>query len=117
MSATFIPVISSIVAASAAICAALISAYFQRKTARETADLGKKKARIEQLEKELRLAYGQVKAYYESETIAADELAAHTGKAARTVKTEIRDEVQSRGFHRPDWTRNECERRRNELGL
>lgn len=117
MNAAIIPVISSIVAAVAAICAALISAYFQRKTARETADLAKKKAKIEELERELYRAYGQVAAYHEAETIAADELAAHTGKAAKTVKSEIRDEVQDRGLDRPEWTRNECERRRNELGV
>ena len=117
MSAVLIPVISSIVAAIAAVSAALISAYFQRKTARENADLAKKNARIEELTHELQRAYGQIAAYYEAETIAADELAAHTGRAAKTIKSDIRDEVRSRGLDRPEWTRNECERRRNELGV
>lgn len=117
MSATIIPVLTSVVAAIAAICAALISAYFQRKTARETAEVAKKNAKVEELKKELNRAYAQVAAYYEAETIAADEIAAHTGRAAKTIKSDIRDEVRSRGFDRPEWTRNECERRRNELDL
>ena len=115
MNATLIPVISSVVAAVAAICAALISAHFQRKTARETADAAKKSAEIDKLRRDLRRAYGQVAAYYELESIAAEELASLTGKASKTVKSEMRDEVKSRGLDRPEWTRNECERRINEL--
>jgi hypothetical protein len=115
MDASLIPVVSSVVAALAAICAALISAHFQRKTARETADNAKTKDEIERLKKDLHRALGQVAAYYELESIAADELAAHTGRNAKTIKSEMRDEVKSRGLDRPEWTRNECDRRRGEL--
>jgi hypothetical protein len=94
MDATLIPVISSVVAALAAICAALISAHFQRKTARETAEVARKSAEIDNL-----------------------KLASLTGKASKTVKSEMRDEVKSRGLDRPEWTRNECERRSNELEI
>lgn len=115
MDATLIPVISSVVAALAAVGAALISAHFQRKTAREHAEAVRHGAEQEKLKTELRRAYGQVMAYYELETIAADELAALTGKAAKTIKSEMRDEVRSRGLDRPEWTRTECERRMNEV--
>ena len=115
MDATFIPVITSIVAAGAAISAALISAHFQRRTARETNDFVKKRAELDELRRDLHRAYAQVAAYYELESIAADELAAFTGKAPKTVKSEMRDEVKSRGLERPEWTRNECERRIREL--
>jgi hypothetical protein len=74
------PVISSVVAALAAIGAALISAHFQRKTAREHAEAMRHSAELEKL------------------------------------KSELRDEVRSRGLDRPEWTRLECERRLNELG-
>lgn len=117
MDATLIPVVSSVIAALAAVSAALISAHFQRKTAREHADVARKTAEVDKLKRELHRAYGQVMAYYELETIAADELAALTGKAAKTIKSEMRDEVRSRGLDRPEWTRNECERRLNELGI
>ena len=117
MDATLIPVISSVVAALAAICAALISAHFQRKTARESAEVARKSAEIDNLKRDLRRAYGQVAAYYELETIAADELASLTGKASKTVKSEMRDEVKARGLDRPEWTRNECERRTGELEI
>jgi len=116
MDTTLIPVVSSVIAALAAISAALISAHFQRKTAREHADAAKKGEEIGRLDKELRRAYGQVMAYYELESIAAEELASLTGKASKTIKSEMRDEVRSRGLDRPEWTRNECERRLNELG-
>ncbi|HEX5092973.1 MAG TPA: hypothetical protein VFV84_09830 [Burkholderiales bacterium] len=116
MDSTFIPVVTSVVAALAAIAAALISAHFQRKTARETADAGRQASQIEKLKHDLRRAYGQVAAYYELESIAAEELAALTGKAAKTLKSEMRDEVRSRGLERPEWTRTECERRVVDLG-
>jgi hypothetical protein len=56
-------------------------------------------------------------AYYELESIAAEELASHTGKSAKTLKSEMRDEVKARGLDRPEWTRNECDRRRNEFEI
>jgi len=112
---TLIPVVSSVIAALAAVSAALISAHFQRKTAREHAEATQKTAELEKLKTELRRAYRQVMAYYELETIAADELAALTGKAAKTFKSEMRDEVRSRSLDRPEWTRTECERRMNEF--
>jgi len=113
---TLIPVVSSVIAALAAVSAALISAHFQRKTAREHAEATQKTAELEKLKTELRRAYGQVMAYYELESIAAEELASLTGKASKTIKSEMRDEVRSRDLDRPEWTRNECERRLNELG-
>jgi intergrase/recombinase len=113
--ATIIPVISSVVAALAAISAALISAYFQRKTARETADSARTTAELEKLRRELVRAYRQVAAYYELESIAADELAAHMGKASKTAKSEMRDEVKARGLDRPEWTRTQCESRIRDL--
>jgi DNA-directed RNA polymerase specialized sigma24 family protein len=110
--ATAVSVVTSVIAAIAAIGAA----YFGHKTSQFTAEAANKNAEIEELKRELRRAYAQVAAYYEVEALAAAELAEITGKSAKTVKSDLRDEVRDMGLDRPEWTRNECERRLGELG-
>lgn len=115
MDTSLIPVVTSVVAALAAICAALISAHFQAKTARETNDARKKIEEIARLKQELASTYAELLAFCELETIAAESKAVADGKSAKTIKTELRDEVEKRGFRRPSSQRVKWEQRAKEL--
>ena len=115
MDVTTVSMVSSLVAAIAAIGAACITAYLGHRTARITADIAKKTAELEKLKASLRVAYRQVAAYYELGNLAAEELSSKSGKASKTVKVDLRDRVHQLGLDRPEMTRKECESRVREL--
>lgn len=112
---TGVSMVSSLVAAIAAIGAACTTAIFGHRTARVTADTAKKAADLEKHRASLRRAYRQVAAYYELENFAAEELSSKPGRTSKTVKRDLRDRVQQMGLNRPEMTRNECDSRVKEL--
>ena len=75
---------------------------------RLTSERARLREKLAKRERELMKAYAQVSGYYQLEHDYSTELADKTGEAARTVKTRFRNQVQARGFARPEWTSAEC---------
>lgn len=117
MDALIIAATSSGIAAIATIAAACVTGILGYKTTRFKKDFEKKATEIERLKGELRRLYRQVAAYHELETICADKLASLTSCSARTMKTELRDSVETTGAERPELTRGQCEKRIRELEI
>ena len=107
----------SAITALSALAGAAIVAYFGYRTQKHTRKTDDLEKEIEKRKNELSMAYRQVSAYYQLEEKYSEQIAAVTGQAQRTVKSQFRDGVQQEGFDRPKWTTLECEKAINDLSI